>query len=254
MKDISESRFIPHRFWAVAAPGLAAENVPEDHTCEQASLRREIGTMLKDMSRNALVVVAHPDPGSFNHALAHAVHQTFQEFGFHSDLRDLHAESFNPILTPAEARGLAASDPVCRGHIELLVQADAIAVVHPNYWGAPPAMMKGWVDRVFAHGAAYAFEKGGDQGDTPKGLLKARAALVLNTSNTAEAREAGVFGDPLERMWRDCLLNYCGVGYVKRHVFRIVATSSRSERVLWIEQARALAKDVAELATNSARA
>ncbi|MBV8747301.1 MAG: NAD(P)H-dependent oxidoreductase, partial [Xanthobacteraceae bacterium] len=196
----------------------------EDHTRGQVSSRGEPGTMLKNSSRNALVVVAHPDPASFNHALAHAVQQTFLEIGLRSDLRDLHAESFNPILTPAEARGLVASDPVCREHIDLLIQADIIAVVHPNYWGAPPAMMKGWIDRVFAHEAAYAFAKGNDQGDTPKGLLNARAALVLNTSNTPEDREIEVFGDPLERMWRDCLLNYCGVGYVKRYVFRIIAT------------------------------
>jgi NAD(P)H dehydrogenase (quinone) len=227
--------------------------MPEDHSCEQASMLGEIGTMSKRMSRNALVVIAHPDPGSFSHALAHAVHQTFQDLEFSSVLRDLHAENFNPVLTAAEARGLAASDPACREHIDLLIQADIIAVIHPNYWGAPPAMMKGWIDRVFAHNVAYAFEKGNDQGDKPKGLLKARAALVLNTSNTAEDREAAVFGDPLERMWRDCLLTYCGIGHVKRHVFRIVATSSAAERALWIKQAQKLAADVATKEYESVR-
>jgi NAD(P)H dehydrogenase (quinone) len=196
--------------------------------------------------RYALVVVAHPDQGSFNHALARAVHEVFQERGFSSTLRDLHAENFDPILTAAEARGGPASDPFLRAHIDLLVQADIVAVIHPNYWGAPPAIMKGWMDRVFAHGAAYAFEKGEDQGDTPKGLLRARAALVLNTSNTNEEREKLVFGDPLERIWRDCLLKYCGIARFRRHVFRIVATSSTTERAAWIQQAKQFTREITE--------
>jgi NAD(P)H dehydrogenase (quinone) len=196
------------------------------------------------LPRRAMVVVAHPDEGSFNHALAHAVHEVFLQRGLSSTLRDLHAEKFNPVLTAAEARAVPASDPLVRAHIDLLVQADILAVIHPNYWGAPPAMMKGWMDRVFAHGAAYTFEKGADQGDTPKGLLKARAALVLNTSNTDGERERLVFGDPLERMWRDCLLNYCGIVRIERHVFRIVATSTAAERAMWIQQAREFAGEV----------
>jgi putative NADPH-quinone reductase len=196
-------------------------------------------------SHQALVVVAHPDPGSFNHALARAVNDVFLECGLRSSLRDLHAEPFDPVLTADEARGGATSDPLVRAHIDLLIRADMVAVIHPNYWGAPPAMMKGWMDRVFAHSAAYAFEKGEDQGDVPKGLLRARAALVLNTSNTDAARERDSFGDPLDRMWRECLLGYCGIAHVRRHVFRIVATATPAERVAWLRQAGELAREIA---------
>jgi NAD(P)H dehydrogenase (quinone) len=194
-----------------------------------------------------LVVVAHPDGRSFNHSLAQAVHDVFQECGFNSTLRDLHAENFNPVLTETEVRGGSVSDPILRMHMDLLTQTDVLAVIHPNYWGTPPAIMKGWMDRIFAHGAAYAFEKGADQGDAPKGLLKARAALILNTSNTSEERERHIFGDPLERIWRDCLLEYCGIMHVRRHVFRIVATSTAAERARWIQQAKEFAREVAQV-------
>jgi putative NADPH-quinone reductase len=97
-------------------------------------------------------------------------------------------------------------------------------------------MMKGWMDRVFAEGSTYAFEKSGDQGDIPKGLLQTKVALVFNTSNTDEERERVVFGDPLERIWKDCLLRYCGVQNVIRRVFRIIATSSDAVRQGWLDE------------------
>jgi len=133
----------------------------------------------------ALVVVGHPVPGSFNHALAEAVAETWRGAGCTVIHRDLAAEGFDPRLTAAEVRGEATVDPLVRSHIEQLRASDLLAVVHPNCWGAPPAIMKGWIDRVFEPDAAYGFAKGEDQGDLPIGLLSTRAALVLNTGNTA---------------------------------------------------------------------
>ena len=97
------------------------------------------------------------------------------------------------------------------------------------------------MDRVFAPGAAYAFAKGDDDGRAQEGLLAGRRALVLNTSNTTAEPEEAVFGDLLERIWRDCLLGYYGSSRVERRVFRVVATSSQEERRSWLEGARSLA-------------
>src|SRR4029450_11749078 len=116
---------------------------------------------------------------------------------------DLVEEDFDPRLTAAEARGQASTDALVRRHIAELRGSDLLAVVHPNCWGAPPAIVKGWIDRVFAPDAAYGFAKGVDQGDAPIGLLTTKAALVLNTGNTPLERERAVFGDPLETMWRE---------------------------------------------------
>ena len=69
-------------------------------------------------------------------------------------------------------------------------------IVHPNWWGQPPAILKGWVDRVFRPGIAYRFVEGDAGEGVPIGLLKASAAVVFNTSNTPDARERFAFGDP----------------------------------------------------------
>jgi NAD(P)H dehydrogenase (quinone) len=196
-----------------------------------------------------LVVVAHPDPASLNHALAMAVAATWQDCGIPTELVDLHVIGFDPILSAGEARGKPSSDQKVCKQIDLLLASHLVAVVHPNCWGAPPAMMKGWMDRVFAPDAAYAFAKGADDGSAPVGLLRGKRALVINTSNTPLERETDVFGDPLEKIWSDCLLGYCGFSLVRRRVFRVVASSTQAERAQWIsdaaEEASLLAKGVA---------
>ena len=105
----------------------------------------------------------------------------------------------------------APSDPVLRKHCEEITGADGIMIVNPNWWRQPPACLKGWLDRVIRAGVCYEYvEIGGGLGQ-PNGLLKAQAALVLNTSNTPTERELKVFGDPLERTWRACIFSLCGV-------------------------------------------
>ena len=143
-------------------------------------------------------------------------------------------------------------DPLVRAHIAQLRESDLLAVVHPNCWGAPPAIVKGWIDRVFAPDAAYAFEKGADVGDEPIGLLNTKAALIVNTGNTPSEREPIVFGDPLERMWRTCILGYCGVRRVTRRLYGVVATSSLDDRRRWLAETRDLAGELLREAQGAA--
>jgi putative NADPH-quinone reductase len=198
---------------------------------------------------NALIVVGHPTPGSLNHSLAAAIASAWGNLGCDIAYHDLAAEGFDPRLTAAEARGRPSEDPLVQTYIKELRASDLLAVVHPNCWGAPPAIMKGWIDRVFAPNAAYTFAKGTDAGDEPIGLLRTRAALVINTGNTPATREHSVFGDPLERIWRDCILRYCGVRHVIRCLFGVVATSTPDEREHWLDQTRAEATRAYELAS-----
>jgi putative NADPH-quinone reductase len=196
----------------------------------------------------ALIVVGHPDAASFNHALAVAVRSAWRAAGCEVRFHDLVAEDFDPRLSAAEARGQPTTDPLVQTHIDELRASDLLAVIHPNCWGAPPAIVKGWIDRVFAPDAAYGFAKGTDQGDVPVGLLTTKVALILNTGNTPADREREVFGDPLERLWRDCVLGYCGVGRVVRALFGVVATSTAEQRAAWLDEATRLAADAVGMA------
>ncbi len=192
---------------------------------------------------NVLVVLAHPEPGSFNHALAAAAASAARAHGHDVVLHDLHAEGFDPVLPAGEARRDAPLPPWLRRHCDELAAADGIVVVHPNWWGQPPAILKGWIDRVIRPGVAYAFEEGDSGEGVPRGLLRARTAVVLNTSNTPAAREREVFGDPLDAIWRRCVFGLCGVRDVRRRTYGVVVTSTAEERALWLADARTLVSD-----------
>ena len=123
-------------------------------------------------------------------------------------------------------------------HCQEIAQADGIVIVHPNWWGQPPAILKGWVDRVLRPEVAYRFGEG-DAGDgVPVGLLQAKAAVVFNTSNTPRARELAVFGDPLETLWQNCIFGLCGVRLFYRKNFAVVVTSTPAQREAWLDEVR----------------
>ncbi len=188
------------------------------------------------------IILGHPDPGSFNHALARIAEATLLELGHEVCFHDLQAEGFDPVLTPAELSRDAVLPPLVARHCAEIREADGLILVHPNWWGQPPAVLKGWVDRVLRPGVAYEFLPGDNGEGVPQGLLKPMTALVLNTSNTPAARELSVFGDPLDGLWRHCILFFCGVSKVVRRMFGVVCTSTPEQRAAWLDEAAALVR------------
>ncbi len=187
---------------------------------------------------NILVILGHPGPGSFNHAIAHTVQTTLRGHGHEVLFHDLCAENFDPALPHPEIRKNAALPPEIERHCRELAQADGIVLIHPNWWGQPPAVLKGWVDRVFRPGVAYAFLEGDGGEGVPNGLLNAKAALVFNTSNTPMTREISAFGDPLEALWKDCIFDLCGVRTFHRRMFEVMVTSTPEQRQDWLDEVR----------------
>jgi NAD(P)H dehydrogenase (quinone) len=187
------------------------------------------------------LVLAHPDPSSLNHALAAAVRDALTDAGHQVSFHDLYAEGFDPLLPAVEMPSACELPPDIARWCDEISSAQGIVIVHPNWWGQPPAILKGWIDRVIRPGVAYRFVDGDDGEGVPVGLLKARTALVLNTANTPADREREVFGDPLQRTWADCVFGLCGVSNVRRRVFGVVVTSTPEQRAAWTEEARSLA-------------
>ncbi|NDJ77629.1 MAG: NAD(P)H-dependent oxidoreductase [Chloroflexi bacterium] len=194
---------------------------------------------------NVLVILGHQQAGSFNHAIAATVVRVLKDNGHTVTFHDLYAEHF-PAILPAEEvpQDNAFVDPVIQQHCEELTAAEGIVIVHPNWWGMPPAILKGWVDRVFRPGVAYEFSEGDLGGGVPTGLLTTRLALVLNTSNTEDEREQLVFGDPLEALWVDCIFGFCGVPNVHRRNFSIIIDSTLEQRQGWLREVEALVNEL----------
>ena len=180
------------------------------------------------------VILAHPDKKSFNHAIAAAAVETLKKNGHEVFFHDLYAEEFDPLLTAEEIPRDAALPFEVEKHCNEISAADGVVIVHPNWWGQPPAILKGWVDRVIRPGVAYEFLEN-DQGEgVPCGLLKVKSAVVFNTSNTETEREKNIFGDPLETIWKNCIFGLCGVKSFYRRMFNIVVVSSEEQRKGWL--------------------
>jgi NAD(P)H dehydrogenase (quinone) len=192
---------------------------------------------------NILVILAHPTSGSFNHAIATVSVETLERNGYYVYFHDLYAEMFDPILYSSEIEKDSRISEEIAIHCKELDSSTGIIIIHPNWWGQPPAILKGWIDRVIRPGVAYKFLNGDNGEGIPFGLLKATTAIIINTSNTNETRENEVFGDPLELIWKNCIFNLCGIKNFYRKMFRIVITSNDEMRKNWL-------KDVAETIEN----
>jgi putative NADPH-quinone reductase len=197
-------------------------------------MESDFGERQKENRLIVSIILGHPLAGSFNHAIAETVKRVLEENGHFVNFHDLYRERFDPVLPSTEIPAGGKLDPAVEVHCHEIAEADGIAIVHPNWWGQPPAILTGWIDRVLRAGVAYKFNEGDSGEGVPMGLLKARKALVFNTTNTAHAREMDLFGDPLDSIWKNCILHYCGVETVVRRSYGVVVTSSLCERQKWL--------------------
>lgn len=164
--------------------------------------------MSSTVAHTALIVHAHPEPRSFSAAQSAAAAQVLGEAGFAIDLLDLYAEDWAPVLDRAEfaradghfkpqAEQLQAVrdgtlDPVLSAHLDRLLAADLLVLSFPMWWFSMPAVLKGWVDRVFVMGGVF----GGDHGLFDEAaLVGKRAVLLITTGGSSDAfRPGGAFG------------------------------------------------------------
>ena len=131
---------------------------------------------------HALIVYCHPEPRSFNGALKDVAVESLQRLGHTVEVSDLYAEKFDPVERPAHykdradpqffsalaeqrhgSKVSALSDAVCR-EIERLEHADLVVFQFPIWWHAQPAMLKGWLDRVFVNSGLYTSKMRYDRG------------------------------------------------------------------------------------------
>lgn len=128
---------------------------------------------------SAVLLLGHADPSSFNHRLAAAYAEAFTRAGGAVTQLDLPALRFDPVLR----HGYRADQPLepdllaARVAIE---RADHLVWLFPTYWAAPPAIVRGFVDRLFLPGWAFRF----DGHALPTGLLRGRSSRVITTMDS----------------------------------------------------------------------
>lgn len=192
----------------------------------------------------ASVLLAHPNPKSFNHAIYHQICSTVETLGMELFKHDLYLEKFNPVLTGNELGSNSSDDHLVNLYASELVMSDYLFFIHPNWWGQPPAIMKGYIDRVIRPPYAYDFTENESGGGLPIEKLKGKYGVVYNTSNTEADRENNYFGDPLENIWKQCVFGFCGIDKYHRRMFRSIEGSSDKTRTEWLAQVNNEVKEI----------
>ena len=109
-----------------------------------------------------LVVLAHPNPDSFSHAIVDKASATLTECGHSVSVIDLYAIGYSPGMTRAELAAYPTStpaiDPTVIEHTRLIQECSAIVFVHPTWWSSMPAILKGWIDRTMLPGIAFSVD------------------------------------------------------------------------------------------------
>ena len=192
-----------------------------------------------------LILLAHPNPASFNHALAGKAADTAKLLGHEIWFHDLCAEKFDPCYTESELAKGAVLPTVIDEFGRKTSEADGINHCSPpNWWSTPPAVLKGWVDRVLRAGRHYRFEPDGKGGGRSVGMLKAKSALIITTANTPQAKEVEFYGDPLDTFWKKNVFGLCGVPNCHRVICSPVIVSSPAQREQWLAEVEQKIKEL----------
>lgn len=170
-----------------------------------------------------LVVIAHPGPESFTHAWAAASVEGARAAGHAVTGIDLYAEGFDPVAPEG--------GPDIAYHVAALKAADHLIVHFPLWWYGPPAMLKGWIDRVLVFGDTYDI-------DTPfqRGPLRGKRALFCVSAGVRaeQCGPSGRAGEARLQLWPLAHgLRFAGIDVLEPYITPgIDADQSTAQRIL----------------------
>lgn len=190
---------------------------------------------------NVLIIYSHPNHDSLNFAILEKVKKGLLEVNHTLKVIDLYEEEFQSslIFNKQKRRRDLLKDDETANYRDAIKEADHIIFVYPIWWSLPPAILKGFIDRVFVSGFAFTYYKG----VIPRGLLKDKSAWVIYTADTP-----GILLSLLERSaeWKYMkrLLKMFGFSKVRR--FRMAGVRFKSEHAInkWLDRLYETSKNI----------
>ncbi|HEA30847.1 MAG TPA: flavodoxin family protein [Leeuwenhoekiella sp.] len=175
-----------------------------------------------------LVIYAHPNYSSLNGQLKNSLIDNLLDQREEVELRDLYQLNFNPVLSLNDAEGqrIGKVENDVEKEQEFIRWADCITFIHPIWWTGLPAIMKGYIDRVFSYGFAYQYQQGVQQG-----LLAGKHTVIINTHGKSKAEYAETGMEKALSLTSDKgIYVYCGLE-IKKHLFFDNADRATAESI-----------------------
>ncbi len=188
---------------------------------------------------NHLIIYSHPNPKSFNRAIADTFVDALESQGHKTRVRDLYAMNFDPVLKPQDfelmEKGLVSDD--VKKEQDFVLWADVITFIFPIWWNSLPAIARGYIDRVLSVGFAYTQDM--------KGLLPDKKILVLCTLNAPKevSEKTGAF-KAMTFVIGESLASFCGMTLIKQQYFSSVASVSQEDRKQMLEKVKIIAEEI----------
>ncbi len=177
-----------------------------------------------------MLVLSHPDPASLNHAIASRISTVFGEEGRPLWIHDLYAEHFEPVMENEELLRRFSFDDLYTHHVQHLREATGIILVYPDWWGMPPAILKGWIDRMLRPGLAFDFVGQEFLRKEKVPLLSGKKVLVISTTNETNPLSQ----EAMCHLWRERVFGYVGIEDVTFRILYGVREATRRQRRRWL--------------------
>jgi len=187
------------------------------------------------MSKN-LVLFAHPDnENSFNAGVLKKVKEFFKE---DLDVLDLYRENFNPVLSYEELYEGKKDEKVIN-YQRKIKEANLLIIIHPLWWYNFPAILKGFIDRVFTYGFAY-----GEVNGKMQGLLTDKKVVIF--TSLGESKEKCKTVCPCVSKTIKSVFEFCGMKVLEHKLFYAVDTVNDEQRKKMLEEVQTVLKKVLE--------
>ncbi len=186
--------------------------------------------------KKILVINGHPNRESFNFGIAAAYKKGAEEAG--AEVRSINIAdlNFNPNLQFGYQKRTALEPDLLQAW-EDIQWADHLVWVHPVWWGGLPAIMKGFIDRLFLPGFAFQYRENSLFWDK---LLKGKSARIITTLDQPGWYYALIYGRPSVNQLKRSTLLFCGISPVKVTYFGIIKTSDATKRDKWLQKIKQL--------------
>ena len=181
-----------------------------------------------------LIIYAHPNTHSFNHAILQRTVKASNKLGVETVVRDLYNLNFNPVLSWEEVK--AAGQGIIPSEIQfeqqLITQAKLITLIYPLWWMGFPAILKGYLDRVLTHGFAYKTDETGTVGL----IYNKRMQQFITIGNNEQEYQKIGFNKSLNDCLISGLFNYCGMMDVRHQFFDDIHLIDEQARLAILER------------------
>ncbi|WP_202702713.1 NAD(P)H-dependent oxidoreductase [Flavobacterium sp. UGB4466] len=184
------------------------------------------------MGKNILIINGHPNPSSFNFAIAESYFKGAIASKATVDTITIAKLDFNPNLQFGYQKRIEL-EPDLLASWEKIKKADHLVWIHPVWWGGLPAITKGFIDRLFLPGMAFQYRENSVWWDK---LLKGKTAHIITTLDQPGWYYRLFYGRPSVNQLKKAILEFCGIKPVKVSYIGIIKTADETQRKKWLQK------------------